>query len=275
MTRMRREVRVRTPENVVFGFRLAGLGSRAAAAAIDYAIVAFVIGLLAAGLLFVAGVVGIAMPGIGAFASAAVVAALLLGVFAVVFGYFLVFELLWNGQTPGKRALGIRVVKDLGEGIGFTDALVRNLLRVADILPGLYGIGGAAVLLSGRNKRLGDHAAGTVVVAVEKNAAPVREEGFRERWNTIRDDAALAARVRAAITPEESELARDVWSRRETLTPQARATLMARVAGHFRRRLALPRWPSIADEQVVRDLLEVVHAPEHPVEHEGRGAGNP
>ncbi len=258
---MQRDVFVRTPENVVFGFRLAGLGSRMTAAFIDYAIVGAIAGVLVSGLLFVAGVAGLALPGIGGFASAGIVAILLVALFGLVFGYFLFFELIWNGQTPGKRALGIRVVKDLGQGITFLDSLVRNLVRIADILPGVYGFGGVVTLLSERNKRLGDHAAGTLVVAVEAEPAPAPIDEVRESHNSLKEDAVLAGRIRQEITPEETELVRDVWARREALSPTARATLVARIAGHLRKRLAIPRFATLSDEQLLRGVLEIVLRP--------------
>ena len=256
---MRREIRVRTPENVVFRFRLAGLASRLAAAAIDYVLVAFLIGVIAGGLGALALVFGVALPGIGGFASAGVIAALLLSIFLVLFGYFTFFEVLWNGQTPGKRALGLRVVKDLGQGLTFADSLVRNLVRIADILPGFYGLAGVSVLLSERNKRLGDHVAGTMVVAVERSRPPVAFGEAWERHNSLKEDAALAARVRQEITPEETELVRDVWLRRTRLPPARRGALVARVAAHLRRRLALPDLPDVPDEQLLRDVLELVY----------------
>lgn len=257
---MRREIRVRTPENVVFRFRLAGLASRLAAAVIDYILVAFLVGIIGGGLGIVALIFGIALPGIGVFASAGVLAALLVSVFLVLFGYFSFFEVLWNGQTPGKRALGLRVVKDLGQGLTFADSLVRNLVRIADVLPGFYGVAALSVLLSDRNKRLGDHVAGTLVVTVEKAQAPVP---FRESWerhNSLREDAQLAARIRQEITPEETELVRDVWLRRVQLPPARRGALVARVAAHLRTRLTLPEMPDVPDEQLLRDVLELVYA---------------
>lgn len=257
---MRREIRVRTPENVVFRFRLAGLASRLAAAAIDYLLVAFLIGVIAGGLGILAVVSGLVLPGVGTFASAGVLAALLLSIFLVLFGYFSFFEVLWNGQTPGKRALGLRVVKDLGQGLTFADSLVRNLVRIADILPGFYGVAALSVLLSERNKRLGDHVAGTMVVAVEKARAPVPFEESWERHNSLREDAQLAARIRQEITPEETELVRDVWLRRTRLPPARRGALVARVAAHLRSRLALPEMPEVPDEQLLRDVLELVFA---------------
>ncbi len=256
---MRREIQIRTPENVVFGFRLAGFASRLVAAAIDYAIVSFLIGIVVSGLGFAALLFGIALPGAGDLLSSGMVALLIVGVFAILFGYFLFFELVWNGQTPGKRAVGIRVVQDHGAGITFGDSLVRNLVRVADALPGLYALGGLTLLLSSRNKRLGDHAAGTIVVAtetVEPVAAGSPLPAF-ESGNTIAEDAVLAARVRAEIAPEELQLAREAWERREFLEITSRRRLMRRLADHLRRRFKIPPWGFLSDEQLLRDVLQV------------------
>ena len=259
---MRREIRVRTPENVVFRFRLAGLGCRLAAALLDYTLVAFLIGLIAGAMGLLALAFGIALPGIGVFASAGAVAVLFLAIFVVLFGYFTFFELIWNGQTPGKRAFGLRVVKDLGQGITFADSLVRNLVRIADVLPGFYGVGAVAVLLSARNKRLGDHVAGTLVVAVEQARPPVPFQESWERHNSLVEDAMLAARIRQEITPEETELVRDAWMRRMRLPLDRRVALTARLAGHLRTRLRLPPMPDVPDEQLLRDVLQVVYSGE-------------
>ena len=80
------------------------------------------------------------------------------------FGYFAMFEAFWNGQTPGKRWTHLRVIKDSGRPINAYDAILRNLLRIVDNLPTLYAIGIVTMLISKENKRVGDYAAGTVVV---------------------------------------------------------------------------------------------------------------
>src|SRR5690606_7330784 len=91
-------------------------------------------------------------------------ALLLLGILVLFYGYFLLFEALDHGRTPGKRLVGLRVISDDGRPMAVQQAVVRNLVRVVDSLPGGYGIGIVAALLSPRAQRLGDMAAGTVVV---------------------------------------------------------------------------------------------------------------
>ena len=149
----RQHLEVETPEHVLLDYEIAGLGSRALAALIDTAILAawglllgLAFSLLASGL------------GTWAFALLTIVG------FASVWGYFTLFEGLRQGQTPGKRRLGIRVVRDSGHALTFAAAAARNLLRIADFLPPPYLIGAVAVAVHPRGKRLGDLVAGTVVV---------------------------------------------------------------------------------------------------------------
>ena len=87
-----------------------------------------------------------------------------LAVFLVTAGYFMLFEILWSGQTPGKRLVGVRVIRENGYPIRPIDAVIRNLVRVVDWLPGIYGVGVLTMLLNKRSKRLGDFASGTIVV---------------------------------------------------------------------------------------------------------------
>src|SRR6202453_4051205 len=84
--------------------------------------------------------------------------------FCLIWGYFALFEAYWHGQTPGKRAMKLRVIKDSGRQITLFEALARNLLRVVDYLPSLYLVGVITMLCNKRNQRLGDLAAGTIVV---------------------------------------------------------------------------------------------------------------
>jgi len=151
-----RRLEVETPENVTLDLELAGLGSRALASLIDLAI-------LSAWSLAVV----VASSVLALFGNAGpMAAAVTVLVLSVSFGaYFVLFEGLRNGQTPGKRLLGIRVVRQTGHPITMGAAIVRNVLRLADMLPPpVYLVGGALVALHPKGQRLGDMAAGTVVV---------------------------------------------------------------------------------------------------------------
>src|SRR6185295_5543407 len=149
-----------TPENIEFAYDIAGIGSRFLAAIID----SFVIG---AALLIVGIIIGV-ITARGGFVGSAVgsliaaISALLS--FVILWGYYIVFDLVWNGQSLGKRAIGLRVVREGGQPITFVSSAIRNLIRIVDFLPAFYGIGVIVMFVDRRARRLGDLAAGTLVV---------------------------------------------------------------------------------------------------------------
>ena len=145
---------VTTPERVSFQFQLAGVGTRAIAQILDLLILAGVL----VGVLFVAAAVGQA--GLDLFGYLVAV----IGTFVVIFGYFWACEAFWSGQTVGKKVFRLRAVGDRGEPMTFFQAGIRNLVRLVDFLPYGYGVGMVVLFLNGNGKRLGDIAAGTIVV---------------------------------------------------------------------------------------------------------------
>ena len=146
---------VSTPERVSFDYQVAGLGTRGIAQILDLLIVA---GLLVAVAFFAFAA--------GAATQSSTVATLVLalGFFVVIFGYFWISEALFSGQTLGKRAFRLRAVGDRGEPLTWVQAGIRNVIRIVDFLPYGYGIGVVVLFANGRGKRLGDLAAGTIVV---------------------------------------------------------------------------------------------------------------
>lgn len=155
-----RRLAIETPEHVVLEIELAGPGSRIAAALCDAAILAAIL----LGLFIGSSVLSVSRVGQGGWSTLLAVL-VALTVFFVTWGYFLLFEALNDGRTPGKRLMGIRVVMDTGHRITFTAAAVRNLVRVADAQPLFtYLLGFGFVLFHSHNKRLGDIVAGTIVV---------------------------------------------------------------------------------------------------------------
>ena len=149
------ELVVSTPERVSFDYQVAGLGTRAIAQLLDLLVI---FGILVA-LVFAAG-------------GAAVVTQneilpdliLIIGPFVIIFGYFWISEALWSGQTLGKKAFRLRAVGDRGEPLTFMQAGIRNIVRLVDFLPYGYGVGVVVLFINGKGKRLGDLAAGTIVV---------------------------------------------------------------------------------------------------------------
>jgi len=147
---------VETPEGVALHLRCAGVVPRALAWLLDLMVRGAVIAVLST----VMGLMGGA--GVGAF---------LVAMFLVFWGYPIAFEVWRDGQTPGKRAFGLKVVCDNGTPVTWLPSLVRNLLRTVDMLPVLYGFGVASSLADAHGRRLGDHVAGTLVVYTERAQA--------------------------------------------------------------------------------------------------------
>jgi uncharacterized RDD family membrane protein YckC len=156
---------IETPENVRLAFRLAGPGSRMSAYLLDLVIRWAVLSALGMFLSIAFPLMEISGLPFGIY---------LVGLFLVEWGYGCLFEGLWNGQTPGKKAFHLRVVKAGGYPIGFHEAILRNLLRVADALPLLYGVGFITTLTNPRMQRIGDLVAGTIVIREKRQK--LREE---------------------------------------------------------------------------------------------------
>lgn len=176
---------IETPERVPLHFALASIGNRFIACAIDHGIQITVF----IALLILYSLISDA-PTFGAIANAPkwVIAVLVVIQFLIIDGYFAIFEWVWRGQTPGKRWLKLRVIREDGRPISFFEAMVRNLLRVIDFLvPPFYSIGLISVFATARDQRVGDLVAGTVVVREREAEAPA----FAEVFASPISDAAL------------------------------------------------------------------------------------
>jgi uncharacterized RDD family membrane protein YckC len=178
---------ISTPEQVAFHYELAGIGTRFVAALIDYLIIVTALLLLTCAMSFLR----IGAIGAGGESGTYLVLALMVLIFFVVFwGYFMLFETLWSGQTPGKRAGRLRVIRRDGQPVGASEVLIRNLVRIVDFLPGFYGIGLVVMFIDKEARRLGDMAAGTIVV----------REGEQTRLQDVRIQAASSAASRPVAT---------------------------------------------------------------------------
>ena len=151
-----------TPERVRFLHRLAGPGQRACALLFDYLIQ----GMALAGVATLLLAFGMLRPKLGGVA----VGVFLVALFVVSWLYGALFEYFWVGQTPGKRVMRLRVVREDGGAPSFRAAVLRNLARGVDALPMLYAVGVLSAMLDGRLRRLGDWLGGTMVVVEERAA---------------------------------------------------------------------------------------------------------
>jgi uncharacterized RDD family membrane protein YckC len=241
---------IRTSEGVEFSMPLAGPASRFLAWCIDVACVAVVNSTLG----MVLGLVGVL--------SLDVARALgMLATFIVSIGYAIVLEWTWRGQTVGKRVLGLRVVDASALGLAPAQVVVRNLLRAVDVLPLLYLVGGASMVLGRHGQRLGDIAAGTAVVRTRAPKLPPIDAADGQKYNSLLEHPRLAARLRQRLTPEEAALGLRALHRRHQLEPAARVTLFARLAELYRSRLEFPEesTENLPDEQYVRNVVDVVY----------------
>lgn len=158
------QLSIETPEQVALEFPVAGIGSRFVALLLDHVIqfgILLVLGLVVFLLLVMThhrGSLDVSL------SEKWFLAAAIFAVFLILWGYFALFEAFWHGQTPGKRVMKLRVIKDTGRQITLFESLARNLLRYVDYLPSLYLAGVITMLCNKRNKRLGDLAAGTMVI---------------------------------------------------------------------------------------------------------------
>ena len=218
-----------TPEDVGLRFEPAGPGSRIAAGLIDLMIIGTLIGAaLAAGVS--AGILAFeprAFVG-GDFVSE-VGAATLTIVVAVVsginLGYFIGCEWLWDGRSPGKRMMGLTVVRDGGYPLDLGASLIRNVARLVDMLPGPYLVALASVLMSRDGKRLGDFMAGTLVVR-HRTAAPPPVVFEGERYSKLEARAfELGRELLGRLGPEALSVLDGYFERAAHLDEGARSAL--------------------------------------------------
>jgi uncharacterized RDD family membrane protein YckC len=237
-----RRLEIQTPESVAFAHQLAGVGSRFLALAFDLFLqVLSVIAFLVILSLAVERSHFAPRTGLGESLALALVIFVL---FAIFFGYFIAFEAFWNGQTLGKKLLGIRVVKDGGYPIDFAASLIRNVIRIGEQALGFYAISAICMLASTENKRFGDYAAGTIVVRETRVPAPS---------DVTPDSQAAPYAATALVSGEERELVHRFIERRGTLSPERRAALAATLAGRIRPRVG-PELARLDDESLLERL---------------------
>lgn len=234
---------IETPERVQLAFGLASIGNRFLAVAIDHFIQYLTIFLVAwAAFSFTRwGDVGNDSGGAyGALQQAPkwTIAVLIIVLFLIFAGYFVIFEWLWNGQTPGKRLLKLRVIREDGRPVTFWEALARNLLRIFDTIPGfivpIYSVGLITVFMSRRDQRIGDIFAGTVVVRERTDEAPTFNETFSNpvsdaAFRRVNKQTNFQANL-APLTESEIEVVETFLRRRWDLTERQRIWMAWRVA---------------------------------------------
>ena len=246
---------IQTPENVAFGYQVAGIGSRFLASLLD----TLIVGLLQVVIVIVLTLIIRAFDG-SAFSdqiSAWVYA--IFGLVAAVFywGYYVFFEMLWNGQSPGKRWVGLRVIRGDGTPITLSESLIRNLARLVDFLPAAYGVGIVTMFIDKQSRRLGDLAAGTLVV---QDRAPITMQDLAVKrtvhlrpWANVSLDGFPVER----LTNNDLSLIEDFLLRRDQLTH--RESLAIQILNTLHQRLGLPL-PAVSKTEAENRLAAILQA---------------
>jgi uncharacterized RDD family membrane protein YckC len=229
---------IQTPENVAFGYQVAGIGSRFIATLLDTIIV-----VLLQVIIFVVAAVIINLLDKAALADQ--LSPWIIAIFGVVlsifyWGYYVFFEMLWNGQSPGKRWTSLRVIRTDGTPITLSEALIRNLVRIVDFLPALYGVGIITMFIDKQSRRLGDLAAGTLVV---QDRAPISIQSLSvKRTINLKMQGLTKVSLEGfpieRLTNDDLSLIEDFLLRRDQLTH--RDQLAIQILNTLHRRLGLP-----------------------------------
>jgi uncharacterized RDD family membrane protein YckC len=265
------QLNIETPEQVELRFPIAGIGSRFLAILTDSIIQVATLFLLFLGLALIVS----AAPKISGAAAALsdtgakwFVAGVVVFHFLLYWGYYSLFEALWNGQTPGKRLFKIRVIKDSGRQITLFEALARNLLRVIDMLPSFYLVGVITMLCNREQKRLGDLVAGTIVVHERSDEQPLLTHSNRTFTASLYSQPLEAAREPAGtMVPADSVARLDAgdlnvidtfFSRALDLDLDKRAEIAGMIADRMSAKMRVPLPEGMAPERVLESIAHAM-----------------
>ena len=205
---------ISTPEQVAFHYEMAGIGSRFIASLLDHTILVVAMVLIYCGA-FALGATGVVAAGgseEGLAGFYLLLAVIVIIIFLLFWGYFVIFELVWNGQTPGKRAARLRVIRRDGQPVSAGEVMIRNLVRIIDFMPGFYGIGLITMFIDKEARRLGDFAAGTIVVR-EGEQTRLRDVRVPEPDPSHTPHSALPGISLRDVTPDDYRLIREMLAR--------------------------------------------------------------
>jgi uncharacterized RDD family membrane protein YckC len=241
---------IQTPEGVRFVHQLASPVVRFIALAIDLATISSILSALS-----------VSVTLLGFISHDIALAFNVLLYFVVSIGYYMLLEMVWRGQTLGKRLMRLRVIDAAGLKLSPNQIVLRNLLRFVDSIPFLYFLGGVCALISKRSQRLGDLAAGTVVVRMPMIVPPELSGVVGNHFNSFRDHPRLEALMRQRIPPEQSAIALEALRRRDEMDAVKRARLYSELSGYFREHVPFPEeiTASMSDEQYLRNCIDTLY----------------
>jgi uncharacterized RDD family membrane protein YckC len=215
------KIHIDTPENVIFGYNVAGMGSRFLAGLIDMLLIMLLMAAANIALYMIIRSLDVSAWGLMGNWLWAIFGLL---TFLIFWGYYIFFEMVWNGQSPGKRKLGLRVIRADGSPVSFTESLVRNFIRLIDFLPAYYGIGVMTMFINKQTRRLGDLAAGTLVVhdrTVTLDSLGRATNWELESWTSFPRPAAAGQYPVERLTLQDLQLVESFLLRRKQLANRA------------------------------------------------------
>ena len=266
------QLTIETPEQVAIRFPLAGIGSRFLAVLADsvlqvvaYGVLFFVLFLI---IVSAPRAFGIVVQQLG---EKWLIAVVILVYFLLHWGYYTLFEAFWNGQTPGKKLCKLRVIRDSGRQITFFESMTRNLIRIVDSLPSFYAVGVVTMLCNRRNKRLGDFAAGTLVVH-ERAPEPPLWGGSASRTITAGAFAAapkptpvvdpnavdLPADAVARLTPDDLNVIDHFFARAIDIDIARRRQLAERLAQQMTAKMGIAMPEAATPERVLESIARIL-----------------
>lgn len=248
-------LRIDTPENVIFDYEVAGIGSRFLAALVDTLLIVileivvnFTLFLLLSQLI---------APTVdwGERLGMWLIAIFGLISFAFLWGYYVFFEMVWNGQSPGKRWVGLRVIRSDGTPITLVESLIRNLIRLFDFLPSSYAIGVVTMFIDAKSRRLGDLAAGTLVVR-DRGAVTLESLAKRARHSPgrlIEEGVSEGELPVERLTAQDVHMAEEYLRREKQLPPSTSRAIGHRIARALVKRMQIS--PGRLEAAAPRDLI--------------------
>ncbi len=239
---------ITTPEGVVFPLYLAGPISRSIAWVIDILTILVIIKICS----MTAGFLGFLSPELeGVF--------MVFLYFIVTTGYGIILEWYWKGKTLGKHVMKLKVADKNGLELGFNQVFIRNLMRVIDILPFFYCIGGTVSLFSNRYQRLGDMVAQTVVTRNIKIGEPDLKNILSDKYNSLKKHPQLISRLKNSISPEDVALLFKAILRRDSLDADQRNKIYGELVEYIQAKVRLPQeiTDGLSNERLIRNVLDI------------------
>ena len=244
---------IETPENVELERRLAGIGSRFIAGLLDNLLIVLMYLLLFVPLILT-GIISRDNVNFSETMGIWILVLIIMGMSFIYWGYFVLFEMRTNGQSPGKKYMKIRVVQIEGGGISFSSIAIRNLLRIVDGIGG-YAVAGISMFVTKKVQRLGDLAAGIVVISEE---VPDYSARYDKKKKVFDNETATSAALEATgLKPDEYHLLQNYWLRRKELDDEARKKILPQLVHSILNRMgeSLPDESLPALEEYVERII--------------------